>query len=363
VAMERIRILYAVDALGRGGAERRFTQLIKGLDRERFSAVVVLLTDIVHYDEIFDLDVEMVKLDRRTKKDPLIFPRLFTMCRRWKPHIIHAWGSMSAVYAGPVAKLLRVKLINAMIADAPAKRIRKQRIRSMFTFPLSDIIQSNSRAGLEAYDVPPKKRSMIHNGFDFERMKGLKEPGAVRAELGITTRYVVGMVAGFKHQKDYDSLVRAARIFLERRNDVTFICVGDGPDLPRIRDLARGADRIIFTGRRSDVESIVNALDIGILSTYREGISNSIMEYMAAGKPVVATDGGGTGELVVDGETGFLVPQKSPERLAEKIDALLNDEALRRNMGLMGKRRIQNEFNVDSMRSEHMRLYDKLANR
>lgn len=356
-----MRILYVIDDLGPGGAERRFVQLIKRLNPERFETKVVLLTDVVHYEEIYGIKTEVVKLDRRVKKDPLIFFRLFAVCRRWKPHIVHSWGSMSAVYAAPVAKMLRIKIINAMIAGAPDRLTMALRLRKMFTFPLSDIIQSNSYAGLEAYDVPQNKRSMIHNGFDFERMKNLKDPEAIRTELGIRTRYVVGMVAGFRHHKDYDSLTSAAQNVLRRRDDVTFICVGGGPDLERIKKLAGGDKRIIFTGKRSDVESIVNALDIGILSTYGEGISNSIMEYMAAGKPVIASEGGGTRELVVDGETGFLVPQKSPERLAERIEELLDDAGLRAKMGLMGTQMIEREFSIERMTSEHVRLYERLA--
>jgi glycosyltransferase involved in cell wall biosynthesis len=358
-----MRILYVIDDLGPGGAERRFVQLIKGLDPERFKTMIVLLTDIVHYDEIYALGTEIVKLERKVKKDPLVFFRLFAICRKWKPDIAHAWGSMSAVYAGPVAKILKIKLINAMIAGAPEKLTASQRMRRMFTFPLSDIVQSNSHAGLEAYDVPPGKRSMIHGGFDFERMRDLKDRDAVRVELGIGTRYVAGMVAGFRHHKDYGSLVRAAHRVLEKRDDVTFVCVGGGPELEGIRELARGDKRIIFTGKRSDVESIVNAFDIGILSTYGEGISNSIMEYMAAGKPVVATEGGGTGELVIDGETGFLVPKRSPDRMAEKIEELLGNDELRETMGRLGKERIQGEFSIERMRSEHTALYEKLAPR
>ena len=272
---------------------------------------------------------------------------------------------MSAFYTGPVAKILRIKFINAMIAGAPARLSAKRRIRAMFTFPLSDIIQSNSYPGLEAYNVPQRKRSVIHNGFDFERMTDLKERDAVRAELGIQTEYVAGMVAGFRYHKDYESLVRTAQRILEKRDDVTFVCVGGGSDLQRIRDLAQGSNRIIFTGERSDVESIISTFDIGILLTdlerHGEGISNSIMEYMAAGKPVIATDGGATRELVIDGETGFLVPQKSLERLVEKLDDLLNDDELRKNMGINACERIQKEFSIDRMASEHAQLYEKLA--
>lgn len=364
---KRMKILYVIDALGAGGAERRFVQLIKGLDRARFKTMVVLLTDIVHYDEIYALDTEIVKLERKMKKDPSIFFRLFSICQKYEPDIVHAWGSMSAFYAGPVAKMLGIKLINAMIADAPARLNARQRLGSLITFSFSDVIQSNSSAGLEAYKVPQGKRSVIHNGFDFERMNNLKDPDAVKKEIGIATPYVAGMVAGFKVQKDYESLVRAARRILEKRDDVAFVCVGGGPDLERIREMAKGDKRIVFTGKRSDVESIINMFDIGILLTdlerHGEGISNSIMECMAAGKPVIATDGGATRELVIDGETGFLVPQKSPERLAEKIEALLDNAELRKKMGIRSRERIEQEFNIGKMTSEHAGLYEKLARR
>jgi len=259
---------------------------------------------------------------------------------------------------------LRIKLINAMIADAPARLNRKQRVRSFLSFPFSDIIQSNSYAGLEAYNVPERKRNVVHNGFDFGRMETLKEKDAMREELRIETRYVAGMVAGFKFQKNYESLVRAAGKLLQQRDDITLICVGDGPDLERIKESARGIERIIFTGKRADVESIINIFDIGILLTdldrHGEGISNSIMEYMASGKAVIATDGGGTKELVADGETGYLIPQKSPELLAERINRLLNDDGLREEMGVRGRERIQNEFSIGKMVNGHTRLYERL---
>lgn len=362
--MTRIRILYIIDSFGPGGAERRLVQLLNGLGTSRFSTKVIMLTNIVHYTEVYDLETEVIKLDRKIRKDPSIFFRLYRICKGWKPEIIHAWGSMPAVYAGPVARLRGIKLINAMIADAPARLNRTQRIRSLISFPFSDIIQSNSRAGLDAYHVPEKKRSVVHNGFDFGRIRSLKDKDDMRTELGVETRYVAGMVAGFKFQKDYESLVRAARIITGRRDDATFVCVGDGPDLEQMRESATGIPRIIFTGKRSDVESIVNIFDIGILLTdlerHGEGISNSIMEYMASGKAVLATDGGGTRELVIDGETGFLVPQKSPDLLAERIDQLLNDDRLREEMGARGRARIRDEFSIEEMVKGHTRLYEQL---
>ncbi len=120
---------------------------------------------------------------------------------------------------------------------------------------------------------------------------------------------------------------------------------------------------VIFTGKQTDVYDIINIFDIAVLSTFTEGISNSIVEYMALGKAVVATDGGGTKELIVDNETGFIIPQQSPTVLADKIEILLNNPNLRETMGRKGKQRIIDEFNLDKMVNAHVKLYNKLLNK
>lgn len=154
----------------------------------------------------------------------------------------------------------------------------------------------------------------------------LQKKSEVRKKFNLFKEKVVGMVATFSDFKDYETFISAARMTLQKRNDVTFLAIGDGKNLEMCRKMARGSlsDKIIFLGRQRDVESIVNIFDVGVLltniKTHVEGISNSIMEYMALGKPVVATNGGGTPELVIDGETGYLIPQKSEESLIEKIN-------------------------------------------
>jgi glycosyltransferase involved in cell wall biosynthesis len=358
---DKTRILYMIDELGPGGAERRLVQLLGRLDRNEFSAKLVLLTDIIHYEEIHDLGIEVITLDRTVRFDLSMYPRLVNICRDWRPDIIHAWGSLPAVYAGPVAWMTRTKFINAMIASSPEKLSAQQKLRAAFSFPFSDVIQANSHAGLKAFGAPAGKSNVIHNGFDFDRIKDLKNNDDVRKELGVGTRYIVGMVAGFHPLKDWDTLVEAAKIILEERADVTFVSVGGGTGLERIRELGGFSDRMIFPGQRSDVESIVNTFDVGVLSTFGEGISNSIIEYMVLGKPVVAAEGGGTLELVVNGETGFIIPQRSPAEMAEKIALLLDDERLRSTMGSKGRERIERDFSIDRMAAEHMDLYRKLS--
>src|SRR5437899_4057343 len=148
------------------------------------------------------------------------------------------------------------------------------------------------------------------------------------------------MVAEFNRFKDYATFIHMARRLSAKRSDVRFLAVGSGQTLQAGKELAAGVDAIEFLGERKNVEPIVATFDIGVLATFTEGISNSIMEYMALRKPVVATDGGGTRELVVDGQTGFLVPPAKPEALVAKIEYLLDNPNDARRMGEAGEARL-----------------------
>ncbi len=132
--------------------------------------------------------------------------------------------------------------------------------------------------------------------------------------------------------------------------------------------MVKGQDhqRIIFTGRREDVESIVNLFDVGVLTTnhrvHGEGISNALMEYMVLGKPVIATQGGGTAELVLDGEVGYVIPPADVEVLVNKLHLLLDESTLANRLGSAGSARIFEHFNLDRMAEEYIALYQQLLN-
>ncbi len=169
------------------------------------------------------------------------------------------------------------------------------------------------------------------------------------------------MVAEFNKWKDYATFIKAAKIVTDKKSDVIFLAIGDGETFDKCRRLARSQSRIHFIGSRKDIEEIVSFFTIGVLSTFREGISNSIMEYMALGKPVVATDGGGTNELVINCETGFLVPAKNPIALAEKIIYLLDNDDQAKAMGERGRQRIKNNFSLAVLAEKTISLYTRIA--
>ncbi|NND80626.1 MAG: glycosyltransferase, partial [Maribacter sp.] len=276
-----------------------------------------------------------------------------------------SWSSMSSLLVIPTCVLLKIKLINGNIADAPytMKIFDRRLIRARLTFPFSTLVVGNSHAGLAAYKVPENKRICIYNGFDIARVTHLQDKQSIRKLFKIKTARVVGMVGSFYGNKDYETFLEAAMLTFEKRDDVTFVAVGDGPERSRLQQQIppEYASRFIFTGLQKDVESIINVFDIGILATntlvHGEGISNAILEYMALGKPTIATIGGGTCEAVEEGKTGFLVPSSTPVDIAEKLTYLLDNESLMKKMGLAGKQRLESVFGIQKMMRTYYELY------
>ncbi|MDN5203141.1 glycosyltransferase [Fulvivirgaceae bacterium BMA10] len=362
-----IKVVMVIDTLTGGGKERRLVELLKGLStsNETITYALIILSDIVSYKEVYELPGEVHTIQRNSSRDLSVFKKLYKICRVFDPDIIQAWESMAAMYSMPVSKFLGAKFINSSISHAPEyiKPFSKMWMRARFTFPFSSAIIANSKAGLDSYKAPYYKSYCFYNGFDYNRISELKDVQEVRNTLKITTKYVVGMVAEFSGKKDYATYIKAAQLILKNRNDVSFICVGKGATLEKMKALVKdeNQERIIFVNWTDDVESVINSFDIGVLATYTEGVSNAIMEYMVMGLPVVATDGGGTKEILLDQKTGYLVERSNISDLADKIESLLSNEQLAHEMGKAGKERIRQEFNLEKMTESYIELYKKLS--
>ena len=356
-----MKILFFIESLTSGGKERRLVELIKGLSKdESISMQIVLIQEIIHYKEIHSINIRIDYTKRKfLKKDPRIFYKFYKIAKNYKPDVIHVWGNMPAIYSIPTKILLRTPMINNQISDAPLQ-ISSTVLNHKITFLFSDKIIANSYAGLKTYNAPKNKSDVIYNGFDFSRINLLEDINRVREKFDVTTKLVVGMVASFSKKKDYKTYIEAANKLLKQNFDVTFLCIGSGDDTTYKEMVeTENRDRILFLGKQNNVESIMNICDIGVLSTYTEGISNALLEFSALGKPVVTTFGGGNIELVSQEETGYLVDQESPGKLAEKIELLLNDESKRIDFGVKGKERIFKKFSIDKMIANFKDVYAK----
>lgn len=359
-----MRILFFLESLHGGGKERRSVELMRYLKEQPgdYEIELVLTEDEIYYEDIHQADIPITILKRKgIKYDPAIFLKFYKICRRFKPDVIHAWGKMATFYAIPARIACRTPLVSSLIADSGRSYGYFSRyyllLRTNIHF--SDIVLSNSEAGLRSYKIRTAKARIIYNGVRLSRFNKLFDIQRVRQEFGIATEFVVIMVATFSDFKDYDLFTDVARDTGKIRRDVTFLAVGDGSDFERIRKrvTVEGINNIVFAGRQKNVEKLVAASDIGLLCTKSEGISNSIIEYMALGKPVISTDiTGGSRELMIDGVTGYCT-ERNKDKIIELINRLLDNEGVRFSMGRLGKERIENNFSISRMGEEFQSLY------
>jgi len=364
-----MKILFIIDSLRSGGKERRLVSLIEGLNEiEKIEMEIIISSKNIHYKSIIDTGIKIHFLERNSIKDFRLLSKFNIIINNLKPDIVHCWDNIAAIHFGPICKIKKIPFINSMITAAPdIQKLSKRYIINAISYPFSDVILSNSQAGLDNLFVPKKKQKVIHNGFNFDRLNNLIDKEFVYDKFNIDkSKSIIGMVASFTNHKDYETFIKAGLELLKSRDDFQLIAIGDGPNLKAIKN---NIDKnilkhFIFLGKITDIESIVNTFDIAVLSTYTEGISNAIMEYMALSKPVIATDGGGTKELVVDNETGFLIEEKNEVQLAEKMSLLLENPNVSKEMGKKGKERIQKYFSIDKMVNETYELYfNKIKNK
>jgi glycosyltransferase involved in cell wall biosynthesis len=228
-------------------------------------------------------------------------------------------------------------------------------------------------AGIHAYQPPANKSVCIYNGIDLNRFANLKQPEATAEEiLGAPkgNKFIVAMIAAFQIRKDYNTFLQVAIRMCRKNENMVFLLIGTGEFQERMKaqtpeDLL--GKRIIFTGMRQDIESIIQIIDAGVLLTnsenHSEGISNTIVEYMASGKPVIATRGGGTDELVQDEVNGFLVDAKATEQVMAKIEWLRTNPSLAAKMGQMGRQWISDNFEIKRMTDEYISLYQRILDK
>lgn len=367
------KILFFIESLRSGGKERRFIELLHHLKSNTdFELLVILTSSEIHYQYFFDLNIPFKVLIRRNglKKDPILFFRFYSECKKFKPDIIHTWGVMTTFYSIPVKLFLRYPLIASLIADS--KKNFKTFSLSNFFFQsccyFADIILGNSESGFRNYGVSGPKKRLIYNGVRFSRFYISVDRDEIRKGLNVQTNYMIIMVASASQNKDYDFFLDVAKSFISIRNDVTFVGVGDGPELERLkkRVIEENITNVILTGSRKNIETLVASADIGVLfpntKIHAEGISNSIIEYMALGLPVITTDlEGGSPEIIKQGESGYILGNNI-DSVTDKIIILLDNPQKCKSFGETGRDIILNRFSIDRMGDEFVNLYETTVN-
>ena len=358
-----MRILIVIDSLGRGGKERRLIELLRSFNSVTdISVKLVVMREQVEYQEVYQLKHTTTDcIVGKFKRDPRMVLSLRRICKEFKPDLIHSWSSMSSVYAVPVSRMLKIPLVNAMVANAKCKPFTRDWTRSRITFPFSHIIVSNSYAGIKAYKVKPEKARVIYNGYNFERNHNTIDVEKLRKKINCAGKTVVTMIAAFHPRKDYDTFCTTAKEMSNSHPDVFFLAIGGGPALTDFKTRWGDQKNLHFTGQVDNVEDYIQITDIGVLLTnpdvHQEGIPNTVMELMAFGKPVIATSGGGTDELVEHRISGILIPPHSATELRNNIDRLINLPGEAIQLGERAKHRIADSFSIARMSEATLALY------
>jgi len=371
---ERLSVLQFLTVFGIGGTERQVLNLVQGLDTSRFGVEVACLKRwgaLLPEMEATGVPITEYKTSSLYNHKALWNQiRFANHLRKRNVEIVHTYGFYSNVFAIPPARLAGAAAVLASIRDTGEHLTPMQRRIEKLFCRMADCIVTNAEAvrnRLTNEGYAAEKIVVIHNGIELTRYA--RKPGelGLHRELGVPSNtQLVAVFARLNELKGIEYFLRAAAGLIERFRNVRFLIVGDGASRP---ELERYAERlglnkhVVFLGFRLDVPALLSEISVSVLPTLSEGLSNSLLEAMAASVPVVATRVGGNPEVVQGGVTGLLVPPRDAEALARAIGQFLEHPWLGKKFGLAGRERVSKKFALEHMTRATERLYEGLTER
>lgn len=373
-------ILFVIGTLEVGGTERHLALISTALARRGWEVMVYSLAgDGPLRKTLIDGGVNVIlapvdrdgrpaALPRRIFRFALASGYLFGVMLRRHPSIVHCFLPAAYLTAAPLAILagIRVRIMSRRSLNRyqAKSRFLSKVERRLHRYMMAVLGNSRSVVSeLAAEGVPPERLGLIYNGVDSTQSSSGVCRAVVRERLGLAKNDLVFViVANLIPYKGHMDLVEALavasssipsqwKLLVVGRDD------GVGPALRKRADELEIADRLLFLGSRPDVPDLLNASDIGLLTSHEEGFSNAIVEGMLAGLPMIVTDVGGNGEAVIDGVTGVVVPPHAPRNLSDAIARLAADPDLRVRYGESGRQRAETAFTLDACVSRYERLY------
>jgi glycosyltransferase involved in cell wall biosynthesis len=313
--------------------------------------------------------VEVIPIRTAHQLDPRIITRMLTVIREHRIHLIHSHEYKSDILAFLVSRLYPIPImttVHGWIRNRLKSRAYVAASQAMLRrFNRVVAVSSRTREAIIESGVSADRVVVIRNGIvtrDYEPAD--HDRGAFRSQFGIPPKApLIGYVGRLSPEKGQRDLLMAAAAVLTSHPDAWFTLVGDGPDESRLKDQAQQlgiASRVVFTGHLRDARPAFRDLDVLALTSHTEGLPNVVLESLCMETPVLATDVGGTGEIVKDGVTGLLIPPRAPEAVAGGLRRMLEDAQLRRRLALAGKQLVHREFSFADRVAKEESVYREI---
>jgi glycosyltransferase involved in cell wall biosynthesis len=363
-----LKVLQLIPTLDRSGAEKQMVLLAKGLPRDRFQVEVAVLTRLGPLAaELAAAGIPVVLIGKRFKLDPIALARLTRFLKARSFDVVQTWIFAANTYGRIASRLAGVPVVVVAEMAVDLWKGRTERFLDRRLASWCDRLVGNSHAVVDFYrelGVPEDRLAMIYSGTGDEEPPAI-DPRAVRAEFGFESEAPLVLFAGrLAEQKRVDDLLKALDLLQHVQADLRALIVGDGPLRDQLEEtaLAYHLDgQVRFVGHRDDVPRLLAAADLVVLPSSYEGLPNVVLEAMRFRKPVVATAAPGTTEVVVDGQTGLLVPVGNITLLARAIRDIVRDPVLASRLGAAGRARVEASFRADTMVAQFAELYERLA--
>ena len=347
-----------------GGGELSLLALLQELDRSRWVPTVVVPADgaVAARCRALALPTHAIPMPSLRRPGPALLRSVMALrdlIRRTGASLLHANGSRAMFYAGLAGRLSgRPVIWHVRVAD------RDSLLDPLLARLASAVIVNSKAVGRRFSRALSDKIRCIYNGVDLERFYPRQPPAELRASLGLPYGPpVVGSVGRFVPYKGYVYLLEAARLVRDVKPAVHWVVVGDGElrgELESKRRALSLESQVRFTGWREDVADVLALCNLFVLPSLVEHFGRVLIEAMAMGKAVVATDAGGVPEIVIHGETGLLVPPAQPKDLAEGVVMLLEDAPRTLRLGMAGRRRAETTFSLSRHVEAIERLYQEV---
>jgi L-malate glycosyltransferase len=369
---KRIKLLQMLTNFHIGGTERQVANLALGIDSAHFDLHLACLWNS---GELL-AELETLRVPRPEFRIGSLYSpktlwqgiRLAHYVRRNLIQIVHSYGFYPNVFTVPAARLAGASIVVASIRDTGDWLTPMQRWLQKLVCRLADCVLVNAEAirqNLLEQGYDGRNIVVIRNGITLSRFAAKSRNAVLRRELGVPlAARLVAVFSRLNRFKGVEYFLDAASLLAGKFPDVYFLVVGDGLNKEELEEYARHlglGQRIVFTGFRSDVPDLLSEVAISVLPSLSEGTSNTLLESMAAGVPVIATRVGGNPEVIVDGVSGLLVPPRDSAALAAAAARLLEDEELALTLGLAGKCRVSELFSQEGSVHQTEHLYQRLV--